>query len=226
MNTRISLLLGMILMALPAIAQESGWIGISIEDQKDPGAMIRNVEPNSPAAKAGLKEGDVILQFNKQDVAGVLQLMRLVRETPAGRSVELKVRRDNRDQTFSVTTEKPPNEFARLGIQWPDTRGIIRQIPQIQVTTAYTQSGIRVEQMTDQLRDFFGVFSNLGVLVASVEKGSDAEKAGLKAGDVIVSIDGKNVRTPADFNREMRAPGSKPALKIFREKQEREIKIE
>jgi len=188
--------------------------------------MIRNVEPNSPAAKAGLKEGDVILQFNKQDVAGVLQLMRLVRETPAGRSVELKVRRDNRDQTFSVTTEKPPNEFARLGIQWPDTRGIIRQIPQIQVTTAYTQSGIRVEQMTDQLRDFFGVFSNLGVLVASVEKGSDAEKAGLKAGDVIVSIDGKNVRTPADFNREMRAPGSKPALKIFREKQEREIKIE
>ncbi len=159
-------------------------------------------------------------------MAGVLQLMRLVRETPAGRSVELKVRRDNRDQTFSVTTEKPPNEFARLGIQWPDTRAIIRQIPQIQVTTAYTQSGIRVEQMTDQLRDFFGVFSNLGVLVASVEKGSDAEKAGLKAGDVIVSIDGKNVRTPADFNREMRAPGSKPALKIFREKQEREIKIE
>src|SRR5216117_421941 len=76
MNARISLILGMILLAVPALAQESGWIGISIEDQRDAGAMIRSVEPNSPAAKAGLKEGDVILQYNKQDVIGVQQLTR------------------------------------------------------------------------------------------------------------------------------------------------------
>src|SRR6266571_8089987 len=132
MNARISLILGMILLAVPALAQESGWIGISIEDQRDAGAMIRSVEPNSPAAKAGLKEGDVILQYNKQDVIGVQQLTRLVRETPVGRTVELNIRRDSRDQTFSVTIERPPNAFARFGFQLPDTRDIFRRYPQIE----------------------------------------------------------------------------------------------
>jgi len=80
--------------------------------------------------------------------------------------------------------------------------------------------------MTDQLRDFFGVYGNNGVLVTSVDSGSAAEKAGLKAGDVITTIDGKTVQTPAEFSREMRV-GSKPTpLKIFRDKQEREIRIE
>lgn len=93
------------------------------------------------------------------------------------------------------------------------------------MSTVYVQSGIRVEQLTDQLRDFFGVFSNNGVLVTSVDSGSAAEKAGLKAGDVITTVDGRNIRTPADFSREMRAD-SKPMIKIFRDKQEREIRIE
>ena len=61
--------------------------------------------------------------------------------------------------------------------------------------------------------------------MTSVDAGSAAEKAGLKAGDVVVAIDGKNIRTPADFSREMRSD-SRPTLRIFRDKQEREIKIE
>src|SRR6267142_557349 len=83
--------------ALQIQAQESGWIGIRVEDGKDRGVVVRSVEPNSPAAKAGLKDGDVIIQFNKEDVAGVLQFTRLVRETPVGRTVEIKIQRDNGD---------------------------------------------------------------------------------------------------------------------------------
>ena len=78
--------LASLVAAVPAVAQESGWIGVSIEDQKDRGAIIRRVEPNSPADKAGLKEGDVIIEFNRQEVMGVQQLTRLVRETPVGRT--------------------------------------------------------------------------------------------------------------------------------------------
>src|SRR5207244_3566994 len=89
----------------------------------------------------------------------------------------------------------------------PDVRvnvdRVIRDAPRVQVNTTYVQSGIRVEQMTDQLRDYFGVYSNNGILVTSVDSGSAAEKAGLKAGDVITAVDGKNIRTPADFSREM-----------------------
>lgn len=220
-------------LALPVgvLAQEAGWIGISIEDQKDNGAVIRDVQPNSPAAKAGLRTGDVIVAFNKESVAGVQQLIRLVRETPVGRTVEVKVRRDNRDETFQVTTEAMPGGLG--GIRFPDAgtiRGgvdrILRQIPRVRINTTYVQSGIQVEEMTDQLRDYFGVYSNNGVLVTSVDQGSAAEKAGLKAGDVIVSIEGTNIRTPSDFSREMRRSASRMALKIVRDKQERDLTIE
>ena len=218
--------------ALPALAQQAGWIGVSIEDQKDKGAVIRSVEPNSPAAKAGLKEGDVILQYNKEDVAGVQQLSRLVRETPVGRTVDVKIHRDNRDQTVQVTTDamRQPQRLGRFELEVPGVRiladRIMRDMPRVQVNTTYVQSGVRVEPLTDQLRDYFGVYSNGGVLVSSVDSGSDAEKAGLKAGDVVTAVDGKNTRTPSDFSRELRTGSSKVILKVFRDKKEREITLE
>jgi len=83
-------------MAIPAFAQDSGWIGVSIAEQSDRGVLVRSVEANSPAEHAGLKANDVIIQFNKQDVVGVMQLTRLVNETPVGRTVDVVIRRDSR----------------------------------------------------------------------------------------------------------------------------------
>jgi len=223
-----------LIVGIPALAQQAGWLGLTIEDQKDAGAVIRNVEPNSPAAKAGLKTGDLIVEYNKENVAGAQQLTRLVRETPVGRTVEMKVRRDSGQQTVQVTTEASrfPEPF-NFQFNTPDLRvfmdkadQIKRNIPHVEVSTTFVQSGIRVEQLTDQLRDFFGVSGNAGVLVGSVESGSSAEKAGLKAGDVVIAIDGKTVRTPADFSREMRDANGKAALKVVRDKQQREFKLD
>ena len=222
-------LFAIVLLALTApsaVAQDYGWIGISIEDQKDGGALIRRVETNSPAERAGLKEGDIVIEFNKEEVIGVQQLTRLVRETPVGRTVDIKILRDNRQQTFQVTTERGPALRSRtFSFELPDIDRVFRDFPRVRVNTAYVQAGIQVEQLTDQLRDFFGVFSDNGVLVASVDSDSAAGKAGLKAGDVITAVDGKNIRTPAEFSREMRT-SSKPTLKIIRDKQEREIRVE
>jgi serine protease Do len=214
---------------LPALAQQPGWIGISIEDGKDQGATVQSVQANSPAEKAGLKTGDVVLEYNKTPVLGSVQLTRLVRETPPGRTVEIKVRRDNRDQTVTVTTERADSAF-RIG---PDRSILLdrlddlrKDMSQIQVRMSFSRSGIRVDNMTNQLREFFGVSGDGGVLVTSVDSGSAAEKAGLKAGDVITSVDNRTVRTPAEFDREMRTGAAKVSLRVVRDKREQDITVE
>jgi serine protease Do len=223
-----------VLTAIPAVAQQSGWLGVSVEDQRNTGAVVRSVEPNSPAERAGLKQNDVIVEYNKENVLGVQQLTRLIRETPVGRTVDMKVRRDNRDQTLQVTTEASrfPEALGDIRLNLPNVNVLADQVrrsvvaPRVQVRTTFVQSGIQVEQMTDQLRNFFGVSTNLGVLVSSVDAGSAAEKAGLKPGDVITAVDGRSVRSPSDFGREMRFENGKGTLKIVRDKQERELKLE
>jgi serine protease Do len=189
---------------------------------------VRGIEPNSPAAKAGLREGDIILEFNGEAVVGVQQLTRLVRETPVGRTVQLRVRRDNMDQTFQVTAETNTGRIIGLPNAEVLRDRILQNIPRVQVhvDTSFTQSGVRVQQLTDQLRDYFGVFSNAGVLVGAVESRSAGERAGLQAGDVIISVNGRMIRSPNEFNRELRAASSPAALKIIRDKQERDISLE
>src|SRR5207244_3830103 len=98
-----------------------------------------------------------------------------------GRTVDVKVKRDSREQTLQITTEKASNDFSRLYSRLPDANllrdRVVRSFPQVQVHTTFSKSGIQVEQMTDQLRDYFGVSGNYGVLVTSVDKNSSAEKA-------------------------------------------------
>src|SRR4030095_1836876 len=144
----VSFFSAMLFMALPALAQGTGWIGLSIEDQKENGAIISRVQPNSPAEKAGLKEGDIILEFNKESVVGAQQLTRLVRETPVGRTVSVRVRREGREQTFNVTTERASGvRSGRFELSTPNVRifadgGFATDFPWPQVSTIYVQSGI------------------------------------------------------------------------------------
>jgi S1-C subfamily serine protease len=101
-----------------------------------------------------------------------------------------------------------------------------QDMSQVQVRMSFSRSGIRVDGMTNQLREFFGVTGDGGVLVASVDPGSTAEKAGLKAGDVVTSVDNRTVRTPAEFDREMRTGGAKVSLRVVRDKKEQDITID
>jgi serine protease Do len=232
-----------LIIAAPAFAQDSGWIGTSIADQADRGVLVRSVEANSPAEKAGLKANDVILQYNKQEVVGVRQLTRLVGETPVGRTVDVTVRRDNREQTLKVTAEKAPFPFGpgQIHIDTPNTNFSFNQsdfssfrdhfgqnLGPVEVFTSMTatQAGIRTETLTPQLREFFGVQNGEGILVSSVDASSQASKAGLKAGDVIIAVDGKNVSRPQDLNREIRNNPPSFTLKVVRNKMERDIRVE
>ncbi len=213
-------------IALPVQAQQAGWLGLSIEDGKDQGASIRSVEADSPASKAGLKSGDLIVEYNKTTVLGSVQLTRLIRETPPGRTVEVKVRHDNKDQTMQVTIGSVRDQVTvfrnRPAI---DLRDAIRNsMPRIEIMVN-ARAGVQVQNMTAQLREYFGVTGNDGVLVTYVEKDSAVDKAGLKAGDVVTAIDNHNLRNPYDFSAEMRA-NARLTLHVVRDKKEMNIVVD
>jgi len=173
-------------------------------------------------AKAGLKEGDVVVEFDGERVRSVRQFTRLVSETRAGRNVVANVMRDGSRVSVNVTPRdgssmrffegdgfEALNNLQRFSTTPPavvtrPARPIApTPIPPALESFVWRSSnrlGITTTDLSPQLRDYFGAKD--GVLVNSVEDGSAASKAGMKAGDVITSINGQNVETGADVRRE------------------------
>lgn len=195
--------------------EDSGWLGVEIAEvtadkakelklAKERGVVVVSVEPDSPAAKAGLKANDVVTEYESQEVEGTVQFRRLVRETPPHRTIRLTIWRDGRTENLSVeigdrgsfaTTRRyrvSPPEFD-FHFDMPEFMG------------ALTPSlGISAEDLSGQLGQYFGAPDGEGVLVREVRPGTPAEKAGLKAGDVITKIDGKPVKAISDLREELR----------------------
>jgi serine protease Do len=169
------------------------------------GAEIEKVETGSPAEAAGLKAGDVLLTYNGENILGARQLGRLVSETPKGRKVRIQFWRDGKMQsTVALMTETQiSREFpGDLDIQIPDVHIRIPDIPSPMVIWKSAALGIDCEPLDTQLAEYFGV--KRGVLVRSVEKESAAEKAGLKAGDVLTAVDNQPVASAHDVVSSMR----------------------
>lgn len=194
--------------------------------KEERGVEITRVEDESPASKAGLKTGDVVLEYNGQRVEGLEQFMRLVRETPAGREVKLSITRSGSPQQIAVKTESrkawtaaraEPVEIPR--IELPSIR--IPDIARANMSWRSTVLGIEAESLDSQLAEFFGVRE--GVLVRSVVKGSAAERAGLKAGDVIVKVDDTKVATPREVTSAVRSSKSRKNVSITAMREKREM---
>lgn len=195
---------------------------------KEPyGVEITRVEEGSPAEKAGLKAGDVVLEYNGQRVEGMEQFGRLVRETPAGREAKLLVSRGGVNQTIAATlgTRKARtvggNTFP--GVEFPEIH--IPDIPQIFTAWRSPMLGIEAESLGSQLAAYFGVKD--GVLVRAVIKDSAAEKAGIKAGDVITKLDGIGVTTPNEVSGAMRSASSNKmfSVELVREHKEMTLSV-
>lgn len=187
--------------------------------KEERGVEVTRVSDQSPAEKAGLRVQDVVLEYNGQRVEGIEQFSRLVRETPAGREATILVSRDGQTQTLKATIASRVARLGELGpIRMPDTPGAL-------MSWRSPMVGIEAESLTPQLAGFFGVKE--GVLVRSVSSASPAEKAGMRAGDVIVRVDGKSVASPSDVTRGLRSAGENKTvpLTIVREKREMEINL-
>ncbi|MFZ3331138.1 MAG: PDZ domain-containing protein [Candidatus Acidiferrales bacterium] len=202
----------------------SGWLGVEIgevtaEKAKDlklsavRGVVVMDVEPSSPAAKAGLKDNDVIMQYDGQTVEGTVQFRRLVRETPAGRTVTLETSRNGVTQNISVDLGDRSAFFEKkmkgkmrdfdnaLAFSMPNP-DFSFSMPVMEGRSPLL--GIGAEDLSGQLGNYFGVPDGTGILVREVRPGMAAEKAGLKAGDVIIKVDGKPVHTLADLRTQLR----------------------
>jgi serine protease Do len=210
---------------------------LHLKDER--GVEVTMVDQDAPAGKAGLKEQDVILTLNGADVQSVEQLRRMIRETPPGRVVTLGISRNGQAMTIKVELADRKTSYARhFG---PDTKQfkfnmpampVMPPLPDIDVPVSIVvvhssvRSGLMVENLTPQLGDFFGAKNGQGVLVRSVEKGSRADKAGFRAGDVIVKINGEPIHDSGDFSHALRSRKDNTAsISVIRDKKEQTITI-
>jgi membrane-associated protease RseP (regulator of RpoE activity) len=239
--------LGSQLLAADGVA----WLGViskdvtadEARDLKLPGeygALVEGVDTDGAAAKAGVQKGDVIVEFAGERVRSVAQLLRLVHETPVGRTVSLQVIRDGQTRTLSAKLQRQPrtNEFhgevpeihiPEMHISPPpqmfDYRGF-----NFPFEGGRPSLGISGDELTTQLAGYFGVKQGKGVLVREVVVGSAAEKAGLKAGDVIVAVDGKSVATVTELRQALEKNPSKEERKVnltvVRDRHEQTVPVE
>ena len=231
------------------------WLGVQISDVTaetaralklagEYGVVVEEVDEESPAAKAGLQAKDVILSFADERVRSSEQLRRLVRETPAGRTVPVQISRDGQTRTLQVTPEAHQAHMAL-----PDVR-MIRPAPMappaphapappgafwvespdfnFELFTRGPMLGISGDELTPQLAEYFGVKAGKGVLVREVMAATAADKAGLKAGDVIVQVDGEAVTSLGELRRALRKKreGKQVSLTIVRNRAEQNVSVE
>jgi serine protease Do len=179
--------------------------------KEDYGVEITRVEDGSPAEKAGVRPGDVVLEYNGQRVEGMEQFGRMVRETPPGREVKLTISRDGAPQTLTALLASRKRALPEnFHIEMPDIR--IPDIPQIYTTMRTARLGVEAESLGPQLAEFFGVKE--GVLVRSVLENTAAQKAGIKAGDVITKVDGMPVTTPSELTGAVRSANAKKTYSV------------
>lgn len=234
----------------------SSWLGVELHEvtsdtakelklPAERGVVLNSIVADSPAAKAGLKENDVVTEINGQRVEGAAQFRRMIREIPAGRAAQITVWRDGRAQTISVTLGKAeerrnsfkvftpgaPGSFAFAmpevpmvpPMEWDGSQSMIGPQPRL---------GIDAEDLNGQLGSFFGAPDGEGILVREVNPGSAAEKGGLKAGDVITSVNGERVRTVGDLReklaakREAKEKDQTVKLSVLRNKSEVSLTVE
>lgn len=205
--------------------------------KEERGVEITMVDQDAPAGKAGLKEKDVVLTLNGENIQSVEQLRRMIREIPPGRVVTLGVSRDGQPMTVKVQLSDRKSSFSSFSSNAADWADKAKQyskdftfdmdIPSsIVVVHSSARSGLMVENLTPQLGDFFGVKNGNGILVRSVDKGSRADKAGFRAGDVITKVNGETIHDTGDFTHALHSRSANSvSVGILRDKREQTITL-
>ncbi len=186
-----------------------GWLGISIQDitpelarsfglKKTEGALVAGVMADSPAARAGIERGDVILEYNGTHIDSAHQLPALVAATAIGKTVPITVQRGGNTKTLSVSVQEMPASAAPS-----QSRG---------ATAAW---GVEVADITPDLRQQFNLEQTKGVVVTGITPNSPADESGLRPGDVIGEVNRRPVHNVRDYQAAVAAVGDEHHLLLL-----------
>jgi serine protease Do len=222
-----------------------GQIGVSVRDVDETdlkggkaasGVVIEEVQTDSPAQKAGFRAGDVVVEFDGERVRSMRQFIRLVQESPSGRQIATVVMRDGQRVTLNVQ----PREGGAFGFKY--FNGLenfkVQTLPKLAARPQFKmfpegfegligmpgRLGITIDDLSSQLAEYFGTKD--GVLVTSVTDNSNASRAGVKAGDVITSLNGETITSAADLRtRSQRLDGGEEfTVGVIRDKRPMTLK--
>jgi serine protease Do len=221
-----------------------GYLGVGVVDltdervkalklKDDSGVEVKRVDENSPASRAGLKDNDVVLEVNGRPMADIEQFQMTIGEIQPGAKVNLTIWRDGAKQTVSATlAARPDTAFPYLGSDSPNApMPPMPPLPQAfgNALPAFPANAPAVGffgvGLNSQMAEFFGVKE--GVLVWEVAPKTPAEHAGLKAGDVIVKVNGTPVTNPKEITGLVRMGAKKMIVfTVVRNKKEMTLNVE
>lgn len=218
------------------------------------GVGITRIVADSPAEKAGLKKDDVILRIDDENVTSVRKLNRLVSEIAPDHTVKITISRNGAEQNLTATMGKR-KDLSRISENWtPQLRTWQRQIDPEKFNRDFAEKfkgfqldrnnllndnndltfffgntrriGVSTMELTKQLADYFGVTGGKGALVTAVSDGGPAAQAGIKAGDVIIAVDGEEVDSPGDVARVIsRKKEGEVTLTVIRNKSQQTFRV-
>ena len=180
-----------------------GWIGVTIQEltpelahefglKNTKGALVSDVAKDSPASRAGIMRGDIILEFNGKEVKDVSNLRNMVAQSKAGTEVTLKILRAGKEFNIKVNITELPREVAEVTPE--------QLLPEPSELKALT--GLSVMDLTKDIARQLGLNKDeKGVIVIKVEPGSPADDAEIKKGDIIKEINKKSINSIEDFNK-------------------------
>jgi serine protease Do len=206
------------------------------------GAVVTLIDHDAPAAKAGIRVNDVVLQLNGQTVEGAEQFGRMLREIPAGRKVSMVISRDGNTQTIAVELVDHKKMEHDVWNKLGDSSDEFSPAPGMGILTgggdvplsggfhmpffgSSLNVGALVEPLTSQMSEYLGVPS--GLMVKQVARKSEAQAAGLKAFDVILKVGAEGIATTADWDRALRSNQGKPVqVTILRDRRQQTLTLQ
>ena len=179
-----------------------GWLGVTIQEmtpeiaqkfglEKSRGALVSDVTKGSPAEKAGILRGDIVIEFNRKEVKDVASLRNMVSQSKVGSDVLIKILRSGKEYAVRLVVAELPREVAEVA---PD------KMPDDSEMGAF--SGLTVMGLSKEIARQLGLSKDeRGVVVVKVEPATPADEAGIKKGDIIKEIDRKQISNLEDYNR-------------------------